>query len=279
VVSCGASLISLQFASQEAFKSATTSWAWVNQKKEHFFVLVVNGPPCSATGHRAAYNVTSVTTDPAHLVANFVVQEVTIKESFHQGSWSVSMLGPRSPKSVGHKDNTQHDAELDKRDCGFLASCTDVRGSLASSFNGWTLFADDYASVTCTTCGTTGTVDVFAQISWDLLAMFELTNPITAFVRFSASDVSAFVNLKIQAGKTGANMWSDSGSITILEWLGWLIELPADYGKIGVLPQLDLGYSADLDVGGTFTVGVTGNMSQSTATLCIIGDCQTGKTG
>ncbi|OAQ57724.2 hypothetical protein VFPPC_12121 [Pochonia chlamydosporia 170] len=58
-VDCTPPEVFLDFKAREAFEAAQQKWGWVDEKKEHHFVLVMNHPKCGPENQRKAYNVTS----------------------------------------------------------------------------------------------------------------------------------------------------------------------------------------------------------------------------
>jgi hypothetical protein len=183
-LSCSSTALKMKFKNEDDYTLAKNSWNWVNQNSNRYFVMVVAWPSCG--GDRRPYKVTSYTSNNATMTITMSAAPKDFQKAFPYMKLSVATNGILDGVVP---TGTRKRASLS----------TSIPISLEHDFSGTKIFdaqAEDVdVSLNCGTCNTAGTLNIDAELSFNLFSSPTLSGTISV----TPSGVAATVGLSLTA--------------------------------------------------------------------------------
>ena len=219
-ITCDQSGIFVIFIDDACLQKAKEAWDWANGNDSRTFVLVAGAKQCGWNQHRQPFVINTVDFDDEALTGNLHGMPKSWKNITHSYDFR---LGHGDPVNQTHsKRDSQFNIPFDNTLSPFSLNLSD---------------SDVSASLTCVTCGTTGSFTVELAISYWLFV------PTGAQVTLSPSGVGADAQLQFSlAGNLTKPREKEWTPISIPT--PWSFEIP-DVAKFGVTIDLIAGISLE----------------------------------
>ncbi|CAF9942270.1 MAG: hypothetical protein ALECFALPRED_009642 [Alectoria fallacina] len=252
-------VLSLVFASEDAFDYAVKQWGYVNEADDGKFLLIANKDGCGIDGQRQPYIVSNITEDDVTLTTSLAARMVPWSEvagsyelnfghaiSIHQHKHLRDRNWWDNVENAGNDTENAAEAALDTAEGNYNKSQSASFPISAGQPNQrTTIFTDsrDGVTIDCTNCFVNGSLEFTGYV---LVQNFKLQDLI-----LTASPKSLFAALELEAIIT-----ADDGP----DSLGHIWNLPN-------IPIPDLGISIahimNIGVNPTYSVGVNGSFGGS----------------
>ncbi len=253
-VNCSQNMI-MSFKANSSYQSAIQSWDWVNFNEQRTFIMIANYPGCGADNLRQPWVVSNADYDHRHLTVHLNATKKEWTEVAHTYNLDFGKYStPISRKARRMNFNKQINLDLTATLPASFTTSVDIIPNLN-------------VGVTCSNCGTRGTITLAGHVetSWFKIKNFTVSaNP---------TGVEMDLNLGISVSATDPAL-----SFNPAPWDFFTIplggfEIP---GLVTLGPELTLGAGFGITgVEGTATLStsVTGKIpDSSTAELNVFGD-------
>jgi hypothetical protein len=253
-VNCSQSMM-MSFNSNSSYQSAIQSWNWVNFNEQRTFILIANYPGCGADNSRQPWVVSSADYDPSHLTVHLNATKKEWTEVAHSYNLDFGQYSAPAPSKARRMS---FDKQIN----------LDLTATLPAAFTtSVNIVPDLNVGVTCTNCGTKGTLTLAGHVetSWWNVQSFTVTaNP---------TGVQMDLNLAISVSATDSSL-----SFNPAPWDFFTLPLGGFSipGLVTLGPELTLGAGFGITgVKGTATLStsITGTIpDSSTAVINVLGD-------
>lgn len=177
-VTCNESM-SMSFRSNSSYQHAIKAWDWVNFNENRTFVMIANAQGCGAAKSRQPWVVSWAEYDPKHLTVHLNATKKEWKEVAHSYNMDFGQYAPAAPSNHTKRLSFDHSVSLDLTAEAPVEFFTQLTIPDGISF-----------SLTCTKCGTRGTLLMSGHIETSWFHMTSFT------VQAVPQGVAADLNMK-----------------------------------------------------------------------------------
>lgn len=166
-VDCSQNMM-MTFKSNSSYQSAIQSWDWVNFNEQRTFIMIANYPGCGADNSREPWVVSNADYDPTHLVVHLNATKKEWTEVAHTFNLDFGQYAPAS-SSKTRRWGIDKQVNLDLTSTFPASFVTSV--DITPNLN---------VGVTCSNCGTKGTLTLAGHVEmslWNLETFTVTANP------------------------------------------------------------------------------------------------------